>query len=442
MDQIITNLPYNLTNAQKNCINELTNDLNSGLPMSRLIQGDVGSGKTVVAAIIIAGVIKSGFQTAVMAPTGILADQLFMNIKSFLLSNAIISDNEICYLSGTTSEKNREIIKTGLLNGTIKVIIGTHAILEDPIQFKNLELVVIDEQHRFGVMQRKKIRAKGKSSHLLVMSATPIPRSLALTIYGDLDLSIIDEIPPGRKEVKTRIINPSNRMDTYTFIQNQINDGNQAFIVYPLVEIDDTEFEESRAAVNEYSRLKSEVFQGANIGLLHGRMKGEDKEKMMDDFRNNKYQILISTTVIEVGVDIPNATVMLIEGANRFGLSQLHQLRGRVGRGQEQSYCILIPENEDAIENERLKAMVATNDGFKLAEIDLQQRGPGDFIGTRQSGFKEIRFSTIMNGKLIDKARKFAKDVLDNDPNLINVESHFYKLLISEYWKKLMGVKN
>lgn len=441
LDQLIKSLPYNLTNAQQKCVNELLQDLETGLPMSRLIQGDVGSGKTIVAAIIIAGIIKNGYQTVVLAPTGILADQLFMNIRSFLLSNQIISTNEICFLSGDTSEKEREIIKSGLLSGIIKVVVGTHAILEDPVQFKNLEFVVIDEQHRFGVMQRKKIRAKGKSSHLLVMSATPIPRSLALTIYGDLDLSIIDEMPPGRKEVRTRIINPSNRIEVYRFIQDQINTGNQAFIVYPLVEIEDNETEESNAAVNEYYRLKTEIFPRAKLGLLHGRMKIEDKEKMMEDFRNNKYQILITTTVIEVGVDIPNATIMLIEGANKFGLSQLHQLRGRVGRGNHQSFCFLIPENEDAIENERLKAMAATNDGFKLAEIDLQQRGPGDFIGTRQSGFKEIRFSTIMNGKLIDKARKLAKEVLENDPNLINVESHFYKLLINEYWQRMMGVK-
>ena len=442
LSDLFTKIPYTLTNAQNNTIKEIAEDLTNGRPMSRLIQGDVGSGKTIIASIIIAGVVKSGYQSAVMAPTGILADQLHSNIKNFLISNKLIKENEICFLSGDSNDKQREIIKSGLLDGTIKVAIGTHALLEEPVQFKNLEFVVIDEQHRFGVLQRKKIREKGKTSHLLVMSATPIPRSLALTIFGDLDLSIIDEIPPGRKQVKTSIVNPTHREEIYALIRNQINQGLQAFIVFPLVEIDDPDSDETKAAVNEFKHLKSEIFPNLRMGLLHGRMKAEDKEKTMQAFRLKKFDILVSTTVIEVGVDIPNASIMVIEGANRFGLSQLHQLRGRVGRGEVQSYCILVPENEDALENERLKAMVATNDGFKLAEIDLQQRGPGDFIGTRQSGFKEIRFSTIMDARLIDKARKFAKDVLENDPNLINVNSYFYKLLMSEYWQKMTGVKN
>jgi ATP-dependent DNA helicase RecG len=274
------------------------------------------------------------------------------------------------------------------------------------------------------------------------MTATPIPRSLALTIYGDLDLSVIDEIPPGRKEIKTTIIKPSDREKLYQLIRNQVKEGFQTFLVYPLVEIDDPDEDETKAAVNEFNRLKTEIFPDLRLGLLHGRMKPEDKEKTMSGFRSGKFDILVSTTVIEVGVDIPNATIMAIEGANRFGLSQLHQLRGRVGRGNHQSYCLLIPESEDTAENQRLNAMVETNDGFRLAEVDLEQRGPGDFIGTRQSGFKEIRFSTIMNAKLIDKARKYAKEFLEHDPNLINVDSYFYKLLMAEYWQKMTGVKN
>ncbi|MBE0686208.1 MAG: DEAD/DEAH box helicase, partial [Anaerolineaceae bacterium] len=379
---------------------------------------------------------------AIMAPTGILAEQLYTNIRSFLLANNIISQHEICYLSGDTSEKDKIIIKENLKSGLIKVAVGTHALIEDPVEFKNLEFVVIDEQHRFGVMQRKKIRSKGSTSHLLVMTATPIPRTLALTIFGDLDLSIIDEIPPGRKEIKTTIINPQKRSDAFILIRKVIEEGFQAFIVYPLVESEDEEMSDTNAAVNEYNRLKKEVFPDLSVGLLHGRMKSEDKEKVMIAFRKGIYQILVTTTVVEVGVDVPNAAIMMIEGANRFGLSQLHQLRGRVGRSNQQSYCLLVPETEDAIENERLKAMVATNDGFKLAEIDLSQRGPGDFIGIRQSGYKEIRFSNIMNVKLIEKARSLAKEVLEHDPDFINEDSHLFKIIMSEYYQKMIGEKN
>lgn len=435
-------LSYKLTNAQRKSIVEIAKDLSSGIPMSRLIQGDVGSGKTIVSAFSVAAVVRSGYQAAIMAPTGILAEQLFRNIGSFLIDNQVVSKNEICYLSGDTPEKEKDVIRAGLKTGTIKLAIGTHALLEDRVEFKNLELVVIDEQHRFGVMQRKKIREKGNSCHLLVMTATPIPRTLALTIYGDLDLSIIDEIPPGRKSIKTTIIHPQQKEKAYSFIRNQINSGSQAFIVYPMVESDEEEQGETNAAVNEFKRLKTDVFPDLSIGLIHGRMKPEQKDSTMTDFRNNKYSILVSTTVVEVGVDIPNATVMMIEGANHFGLSQLHQLRGRVGRGQTQSYCLLIPENEDSIENERLKAMVGTNDGFKLAEIDLTQRGPGDFIGTRQSGFKEIRFSTIMDVDLIERARSLAQEVVENEPDLINENSHLYKIIMSEYWKKMIGEDN
>ncbi len=441
-DQLTKSLPYQLTNAQIKCISDIQIDLASGIPMSRLVQGDVGSGKTIVAAMSIAAVIKNGYQSVVMAPTGILAEQLYTNIRSFLLTNNIISRDEICYLAGDTPEKEKTYIKEGLKSGSIKVAVGTHALIEAPVEFMNLEFVVIDEQHRFGVMQRKKIRSKGPSSHLLVMTATPIPRTLALTIFGDLELSIIDEIPPGRKEIKTSIIDPLKRTDTYKFIRKIVGEDSQVFIVYPLIESEEDEINESNAAINEYNRLKKEIFPDLSIGLLHGKLKAEEKEKVMLDFRKGFYQILVTTTVIEVGVDVPNASIMMIEGANRFGLSQLHQLRGRVGRGTKQSYCLLVPENEDAIQNERLKAMMETNDGFKLAEIDLSQRGPGDFIGIRQSGYKEIRFSNIMNVKLIEKARSLAKEVLENDPNFINQESHLYKLIMSDYWQKMIGDKN
>ncbi len=440
-EQLSNSLPYQLTNAQKRSIFDIQNDMASGVPMSRLIQGDVGSGKTIVAAMSIAATIKNGYQSVVMAPTGILAEQLYTSIRSFLLTNKIISAGEISYLSGTTSEKEKILIKEGLKSGLIKVAVGTHALIEDPVEFKNLEFVVIDEQHRFGVMQRKKIRVKGPSSHLLVMTATPIPRTLALTIFGDLDLTVIDEIPPGRKEIKTNVINPQKRSDAYKFIHKIVDEGSQVFIVYPLIESEDGETNESNAAVNAFNHLKKEVFPGLSIGLLHGRLKPDEKEKVMLNFRNGFYQILVTTTVVEVGVDVPNATMMMIEGANRFGLSQLHQLRGRVGRGIKQSYCFLVPENEDAVENERLKAMIGTSDGFKLAEIDLFQRGPGDFIGIRQSGYKEIRFSNIMNVKLIEKARALAKEVINDDPNFINEESHLYKIIMSDYLQKMIGEK-
>lgn len=441
LNQLEQSLPYSLTNAQKKCINEINKDLSSGVPMSRLIQGDVGSGKTIVSVFAIASVIKDGFQAAVMAPTGILAEQLHKNIRDFLTKLNIITNDEICFLTGDTPEKVKVNIRAGLASGKIRVAVGTHALLEDSVKFNKLELVVIDEQHRFGVMQRKKIRSKGSTSHLLVMTATPIPRTLALTIYGDLELSIIDELPPGRKEIITKIIPPREKEEIYSFVRDQIKAGYQAFVVYPLVESDLEDLLETNAAVNEYNRLKKDIFPDLTIGLLHGKMKAEQKENIMQAFREKKYQILISTTVIEVGVDIPNASIMLIEGANRFGLSQLHQLRGRVGRGASQSFCFLIPENDEVYENERLNAMIQTTDGFKLAEIDLLQRGPGDFIGVRQSGFKEIRFSTIMNGKLIDKVRRMAQDVILNEPNLIN-NNPLYKIIMSEYLQKMIGEKN
>lgn len=440
-ERLSNSLPYQLTSAQKKSILDIQNDLASGVPMSRLIQGDVGSGKTIVAAMGIAATVLNGYQSVVMAPTGILAEQLFTNIRSFLLTNKIILENEICFLSGDTAARDKIVIKEGLKTGAIKVAVGTHALIEDPVEFKNLQFVVIDEQHRFGVMQRKKIRSKGPSSHLLVMTATPIPRTLALTIFGDLDLSIIDEIPPGRKGIKTSIINPQKRTDAYKFIHGIVDQGSQVFIVYPLVESDEDDGDESKAAVNAYNLFTKEIFPDLSIGLLHGKLKPNEKELVMLDFRKGVYQVLVTTTVIEVGVDVPNAAIMMIEGANRFGLSQLHQLRGRVGRGIAQSYCLLVPENEDSIENERLKAMIGTNDGFKLAEIDLSQRGPGDFIGIRQSGYKEIRFSNIMNVKLVEKARALAKEVIENDPNFINEESHLYKIIMSDYLQKMIGEK-
>lgn len=441
LNHLYESIPFQLTPAQHKVISEILVDLASGTPTSRLIQGDVGSGKTIVAAIIIAGLVRQKYQAAVLAPTGILAEQLYKNISAFLLDNGLLCDDEISFLSGKTSKLDRSAILKKLQTGEIKLIVGTHALLEDDVRFNNLQFVLIDEQHRFGVMQRKKIHEKGSGAHLLVMSATPIPRTLALTFYGDMDISIIDSIPPGRQKIITQIISPNNRNAAYQQIRENIHQGSQAFIVFPLVATADEEMGETNAAVNEFHRLKTETFPNNSIGLLHGRLKEAEKERVMQEFRDGIYQILVTTTVIEVGVDVPNATIMMVEGANRFGLSQLHQLRGRVGRGKKQSCCILVPESENVMDNERLKAMVRTTNGFELAEIDLEQRGPGDFIGIRQSGFKEIRISNIMNVNTIEKARLYAKRVLDQDPDLIQSNNQFFRIIMEEYQSKMAEVR-
>ncbi len=411
-------LPFQLTNDQKNAVKEILTDMDSGHPMNRLLQGDVGSGKTVVAKFAIQAVLENGAQAAVMAPTSILAEQHYRTLTQLLTQDELIRDDEIALLIGSTPQKERPEILEKLADERLKVLVGTHALLEDPVDFKDLQLAVIDEQHRFGVEQRTRLHEKGENPHLLVMTATPIPRSLALTVYGDLDVTTISEMPSGRQPVETRLLHPNQRKEAYQRIREQVEAGFQAFIVYPLVENEDETEEDYRAAVNEKERLTKEVFPDLKIGLMHGKLKPADKEKVMLDFRKGKYQILVSTTVIGVGVDIPRATVVLIEGANHFGLAQLHQIRGRVGRNVDQSYCLLIPENETALENERLAVMVKTNDGFKLAEFDLDQRGPGEFLGTRQSGYAGLRFSSITDTRLIEKCRVYAKEVFLDDPAL------------------------
>jgi ATP-dependent DNA helicase RecG len=328
-------------------------------------------------------------------------------------------------------------IREGLQAGTIKVVVGTHTLIEDPVLFSQLELVVIDEQHRFGVGQRAALRAKGTNPHLLVMTATPIPRSLSLTIYGDLDLSVIDEMPPGRQEVSTHLLLSHERERAYKLIRREVAAGHQAFIIYPLIE--ESESSQATAAVDEQKRLKKDVFPDFKVELLHGRLNAEEKDKAMAAFRDGKAQVMVSTTVIEVGVDIPNATVMLIEGATRFGLAQLHQLRGRVGRGAEKAYCILIPDHEDAAENERLQALLETNDGFILAEKDLAQRGPGQFLGKQQSGFLDFRLASLSDARLIDKARLQAELLLGADPNLSKPEHSALSAAVKEYFSRGLG---
>ena len=438
IDSQLEALPFQLTSAQQHALAEIRNDLVSGHPMNRLLQGDVGSGKTVIAALGIGMVVRHGSQAAFMAPTSILAEQHYSSMQQLLAGT--LSGEQIRLLIGATPEPEKQEIRDKLASGEIKLIIGTHALIEEPVTFADLQLTIIDEQHRFGVDQRAALRAKGDNPHLMVMTATPIPRSLALTVYGDLDLLVMDELPPGRQVIETHVLLPRERERAYTLIRNQVSHEQQAFIIYPLIEEgeDRSEQEEQtghKAAVDEHRRLQSEIFPALKLGLLHGRLKPAEKEQVMARFRDGEFQILVSTSVVEVGVDIPNATVMLIEGANRFGLAQLHQFRGRVGRGLDKSYCLLIPESNDALENERLAAMVTTDDGFILAEIDLEQRGPGDFLGTRQSGYaKQLRMASLTDVQLIEKAQRSAKKMFEQDPELLLPEHQALALTLTNFW--------
>ena len=428
----VAGLPFTLTNAQTRAVDEIRRDLVAGRPMNRLLQGDVGSGKTVVAALAAAMINQSGAQAAIMAPTSILAEQHFRSFSDLL------AGTNVRLLVGDTPESEKAEIRAGLADGTIKVIVGTHALIEDPVTFADLQLVVIDEQHRFGVEQRAALRNKGTTPHLLVMTATPIPRSLALTLYGDLDLSIMDEMPAGRQPIETFVLRPQERERAYSLLRSQVKDGRQAFIIYPLIE-ESEKMDNLKAATEEHEKLSKEVFPEYKLGLLHGRMKPNEKDQVMADFRDKKYDMLVSTTVVEVGVDVSNATVMLVEGANHFGLAQLHQLRGRVGRGAAQSYCLLVPDHEDAVENERLQAMAETNDGFILADRDLQQRGPGEFLGTRQAGFGVLKMASITDLPLIEKARTQAQSLFEKDPNLEQPEHKLLAEALGRFWGKGTG---
>ncbi len=421
-------LPFSLTSAQQRALVQIRRDLASGRPMNRLLQGDVGSGKTVIAALAAAIVVQGGKQVAIMAPTSILAEQHFRTFSNLL------PDLSIRLLIGDTPEAEKAEIRAGLAAGTISIVVGTHALIEETVTFADLQLAIIDEQHRFGVEQRAALRRKGTTPHLLVVTATPIPRSLALTLYGDLDLTVMDELPAGRRPVQTYVLRPQERERAYLLIRSQIEQGYQAFIIYPLIE-ESEKLDNLKAAVDDYERLSTEIFPDLRLGLLHGRMRPDEKERVMADFRDGRYPILVSTTVVEVGVDVPNATVMLIEGANRFGLAQLHQLRGRVGRGGAQSYCLLIPERSDEVENERLQAMAETNDGFVLAERDLQQRGPGEFLGTRQAGFTtQLKMANLTDLTLIEQARAHAQRVFEQDPYLEHPDHSFLTEALDRFW--------
>ena len=401
--EFIDNLPFELTGAQKKAVNEILNDLNSDVPMARLLQGDVGSGKTVVATIMLLAGVENGYQGALMAPTEILAQQHYNNLQQWLSPMGI----SVGLFLGSQGKKIREKFRTDLRNGQMNIAVGTHALIQEDVDFNNLGAIVVDEQHRFGVKQRNVLKKKSQNPQILTMTATPIPRTLALTVHGDLDLTIIDELPKGRKPIKTSLV--TSHRGVYELIQSEIDAGRQAYVVYPLIE--ESETLSAKAATIEAERLQKEVFPQYKIGLLHGKLKNDEKEQVMKDFKDKKYDILVSTTVVEVGVDVPNATVMLIENAERFGLSQLHQLRGRVGRNNLQSYCILHTSTKSQETRERLNIMTQTNDGFVIAEKDLQLRGPGEFLGTRQSGLPDLIISDIVrDAKILEIARNEAID--------------------------------
>ena len=428
IEKLISSLPFQLTGAQVRTFQDIKEDLKRGSPMHRMVQGDVGCGKTLVAFMAVAYGVESGFQAALMAPTEILAEQHFKNAQNYLEPAGL----KIALLSGKTKTAERKQILADLESGELNFIIGTHALIEDPVKFKNLALVIVDEQHRFGVEQRGVLKEKGLAPHFLIMTATPIPRTLAMTVYGDLDVSVIDEMPPGRSPIQTRVTFESKRALALQFMVDQINKGRQAYIVYPLVE--ESEKIDLKDAVTQFEKLKNQ-FPDIKFDLLHGRLKSEDKEKIMQGFRSGETQVLVATTVIEVGVDVSNANLMIIEHAERFGLSQLHQLRGRVGRGSAKSFCILMlgyAVSEEA--RERTQFMEQTTDGFKIAEFDLQLRGPGEFMGTKQSGLAGFKMANLIRDVgFLQKARAAAFEVLQKDPQLKYGEN---KILREELLKK------
>lgn len=423
-------LPFPLTNAQKRVIREIYEDMKSGRQMNRLLQGDVGSGKTVVALLCALLSKDNGYQTCLMAPTEILAQQHYQTFCSLLYRE---QDVRFALLTGSTSRKERASIHSALLSGELDILIGTHALLEDVVQFSNLGLVIVDEQHRFGVAQRAKLWAKNlQPPHILVMTATPIPRTLAMTVYGDLSVSIIDELPPGRKPIRTLHYTKLQRQSINRFIYQQVEQGRQVYVVYPLIEENK---KMDLADLETGYQILCETFPQYKISVVHGRLKAQEKEIQMQNFAEGRTQILVATTVIEVGVNVPNATVMIIENAERFGLSQLHQLRGRVGRGAAESYCLLVTNVELSRDTrKRMDIMVATNDGFRIAEADLQLRGPGDLEGTQQSGLPfDLKIASLStDGQLLEVARKAANEILDEDPNLSHPKHTVYAQQLSK----------
>ena len=423
-------LPFVLTNAQKTAVIESLSDMFSGKPMCRLIQGDVGSGKTVVAAALIYAVVKSGFQAALMAPTEILAQQHFESLHSLMEKCGI----SVSLLTGSTPAAEKKKIKSTLSGGELDFVIGTHALLQNDVEFKNLGLVVTDEQHRFGVSQRSALASKGSSPHVLVMSATPIPRTLALIIYGDLDVSTLNELPPGRHPIETYCVGSDKHARVYNYLKKHLNAGKQGYIVCPLVE--DSEKSSLTSAQKYAEKLSKGPFKGYKVGLIHGRMNAEEKENVMRSFAAGDIQLLVATTVIEVGINVPNAVIIVIENAEQFGLSQLHQLRGRVGRGNDKSTCILISDAQNEEAQCRLRVMCQTNDGFKIANEDLKLRGPGDFFGQRQHGLPDLKIADMMTDVgVLTETQSAAKKILKADPLLKSEENSGLHRAIAELFK-------
>jgi len=447
LEPFLNSLPYKLTSAQMRTFAEIQSDLSKPKPMSRLLQGEVGSGKTVVATAAMLLAAANGYQAALMAPTEILAEQHFNTICSLLGKASSEADGDkpvrkfssmlphpisVGLIIGGLKESAKQEIQQCISAGDVDIIIGTHALIQKGVDFQSLGLCVVDEQHRFGVMQRSALRGKGSCPHVLVMSATPIPRTLALTLYGDLDLSVLDELPPGRIEIKTKFLSPEQRQRAYDFVRKQVAEGRQAFIICPLIE--ESEAIETKAAITEHEHLSRSVFPDLRLGLLHGRLNSAEKDEVMQRFRSGDIDILVSTPVVEVGVDVPNATVMLIEGADRFGLAQLHQFRGRVGRGQHQSYCLLLAETPSTEAKERLSLLERLRDGFKLAEEDLRLRGPGEFFGTRQSGLPDLKMAKLSDVELLELARKEAIRLFEADPYLKQPEHRLLAREVNRLW--------
>lgn len=413
IDQFNQILPFEFTGAQKRVINDILNDLQSSTPMNRLVQGDVGSGKTVVAVLAILAAIQSGYQAALMAPTEVLAEQHYRKLVGWF--NLLHLPVEL--LTGSTTAKKRRGIHAQLETGELPLLVGTHALIQDPVNFQKLGLVVIDEQHRFGVQQRAKLQQKGQSPHVLTMTATPIPRTLALTLHGDLDVSQIDELPPGRQKIHTTVLAGKERTQAYELIRREIAQGRQVYIVLPLIE--ESEKLDLRSAVEEHQRLSESIFPEFKVGLLHGRMSSAEKDEALNAFRDNVTQIIVSTTVIEVGVDVPNATVMMIENAERFGLSQLHQLRGRVGRGSAQSFCLLMSSSKTDTAKQRLGVLEQSQDGFFISEMDMRFRGPGEVLGRRQSGLADFALASLVEDQeVLNLARDAAEKLIMRDDKL------------------------
>jgi len=439
IDTFIEKLPFQLTEAQKKVFKEISADMESSKVMNRLVQGDVGSGKTIVAVLALFKAVKSGYQGALMVPTEILAEQHYASICPLVENFGI----KVSLLTGSTPKKQKNELLEKIKNGEIDIVIGTHSLIQDSVVFKKLGLVITDEQHRFGVRQRSALLQKGIKQEqdninlvpdMLVMTATPIPRTLALILYGDLDISIIDQLPPGRKPVKTYAVDNSMRERIYNFIRKNIEEGRQIFIVCPLVE--ESNAVEAKSAVETASRLAAVDFKDFNVGLIHGKMKASEKDSIMRDFAEGKYHILVATTVIEVGINIPNASVMVVENAERLGLAQLHQLRGRVGRGQHQSYCILFNESNSKISRERMKIMEKTNDGFVISEKDLELRGPGEFFGTVQHGLPELKIANLYKDmRILKKAQEAAENILKEDKFLQKDENYLIKEKIVDKFK-------